>query len=83
MNARWLKLAKKKIKCIKLRLFFSYLLVIMWSFGGFVFKVLFIDLEVKCACKLILYNLLIVKSTTPGKVMINKGFPSLFVHTIY
>lgn len=50
--------------------------------AGCVFKGLFIDLEVRCACKLFLYNLLIVKFSTPGKVMINKGF-SLFVYTIY
>lgn len=41
------------MKYIKLRLFFSYLLAIRTSLGV-VLKVLFINLEVKCACKLIL-----------------------------
>lgn len=51
------------------------------EFWGYVFKVLFKDLEVRCVCKLFLYNLFIVKTSTPGRVRVDKG-SSLFVHIV-
>ena len=48
-----------------------------------VFKDLFIDLDVRCACKLFLYNLLIVKSSTPDSVIIIRASPCLYILYIY